>query len=194
MLPFVYILRSRYFFLWFRRHNEDDIDLLFHLLRVYNTRQVISLHFLSRFLEDSVIKVCSVSHAVCVMTGVVCYRAPLFCIREKFSLSLSKCFWTFITCKNLKQKYYNTLYCQCLHTPLKTEELMKWVSCTYIIPYRENFGKWQPQLHLVKKTFSLALSFFQVLWVIVGLTFGKFVGNLLLKFSAFHYHNTISFV
>ena len=39
------------------RYNEDDIDLLFQLLRVYNTRQVLSLHFLSRFLENSVIKV-----------------------------------------------------------------------------------------------------------------------------------------
>jgi len=46
-------------YVFYLRHNEDDIDLLFHLLRVYNTRQVVSLHFLSRFLEDSVIKVCN---------------------------------------------------------------------------------------------------------------------------------------
>ena len=39
------------------RYNEDDIDLLFQLLRIYSTRQVLSLHFLSRFLENSVIKV-----------------------------------------------------------------------------------------------------------------------------------------
>ena len=69
-------------YVFYFRQNEDDIDLLFHLLRVYNTRQVISLHFLSRFLEDSVIKVRVLYQAFCMtflfQSSSILYKRKIF--------------------------------------------------------------------------------------------------------------------
>ena len=89
------------------RYNEDDIDLLFQLLRVYNTRQVLSLHFLSRFLENSVIKVNNIAILLALKSIVLFFRILRCLTKEKYSSSLLKCSRTCITYKNSKQKFYN---------------------------------------------------------------------------------------
>ena len=85
------------------RHNEDDIDLLFQLLRIYSTRQVISLHFLSRFLESSVIKVNTIA-TQSVLMNVVLLQNPSLPYKRKIFFKFVEVFQDIHYLQELKAK------------------------------------------------------------------------------------------
>lgn len=86
------------------RHNEDDIDLLFQLLRVYNTRQVLSLHFLSRFLENSVIKVNSDDNTLDLYEHLCYIQNPSLSYKRKVFFKFVEVFQDTYYLQELKAK------------------------------------------------------------------------------------------